>query len=47
MTYSKPEIQVLGDATHVIQHNRKTLSQQEPFKPVGTLSVDSAYDVDE
>jgi hypothetical protein len=45
MTYTKPEINVLGDATHVIQFlNVKGIpTQQDPDRS----AVDPAYDLDE
>jgi len=47
MTYTKPEVQLLGDATDVIQDNRKRLQLTELGKPAGTKMLEAAYDPDE
>ncbi len=47
MTYSKPEVQVLGDAIRVIQRNRKSVAPFELISPIARWSPDAAYDVDE
>ncbi len=46
MTYSKPEVAVLGDAARLIQMNEKRSTQKEPpllVKPI----INPAYDPDE
>ncbi len=46
MTYSKPEVAVLGEAARVIQSNQKVLT---PFEPGSTTKhvANPAYDPDE
>ena len=46
MTYNKPTIEVLGEATRIIQ-GQKNMSSTDSFPPVTGTVIAPAYELDE
>lgn len=48
MNYRKPEVNVLGDAAHVIQNFTKSnMIVSDPVDPMSNRNLNPAYDLDE